>query len=310
MALTIDRIRELLFGRSGSPGDVYTKGSGGSITPVDPGTIGITDHGALTGLADDDHTQYAIDAGTSTTNGLVKFSNTDGRTLADTTLTSTGGGLYVPSNLSVDGNASVLGSLGVSGGTSGISTLPSWHVNGTLTGVIVANWSGTAGSGTAALAANRLYFMPLLIPARKPTIDQLLFEVTVVGTGSVNARIGMYAATSSTDWTPSGAPLADSGSIAVGATGGSTGVKTYSVSIQPNPGLMYWLAIGSSGAVTVRTIGSNGYYQMPVDPTNLSTRRYGLQVASWTYGTLPTSPTVTWLTSATVVPLLAVRCSA
>jgi hypothetical protein len=41
------------------------------------------DHGNIQGLTDDDHTQYALDAGTSVAENFVGFTNTDGRTLKD-----------------------------------------------------------------------------------------------------------------------------------------------------------------------------------------------------------------------------------
>ena len=50
----------------GTSGQVLTSGGDGSSpTWVDANTVGVTDHGALTGLSDDDHTQYALLAGRS-----------------------------------------------------------------------------------------------------------------------------------------------------------------------------------------------------------------------------------------------------
>lgn len=281
------------------------------LDPVDPATVGVTDHGALTGLGDDDHAQYALASNSSAAGAITYFLNSDTRTLRASAATINGSGAaQFTGNVTCDAALSVTGVGAFSAGVSGVSTIPAWHVNdGTLTGVTIANYTGASGFGTAALAANRLYFMPLLIPSRKPAIDQIMFEVTATAAGSASARIGIYSATSQTNWMPSGAPLDDSGDIAIGVTGGSTGVKTFSVTRSLNPGIMHWLAIGSDSTPTIRTIGTNGYYAMPADPTNLSTRRYGLQIASWTYGTLPTDPAAVWLTSATVVPLLAVRCS-
>ena len=47
-------------------GNIYVKGSGtGNTGWIDLGSSGATDHGALTGLSDDDHTQYALLAGRS-----------------------------------------------------------------------------------------------------------------------------------------------------------------------------------------------------------------------------------------------------
>lgn len=77
----------------------------------------ITDHGALTGLGDDDHTQYVKDAGTVTDNAIVRFNGTDGRTIQNSGVTIddsnnliTTGGIHVggtsdpgTDNLVVDG---------------------------------------------------------------------------------------------------------------------------------------------------------------------------------------------------------------
>lgn len=77
----------------------------------------ITDHGNLSGLGDDDHTQYVKDAGTVTDNAIVRFDGTDGRTIQgsdvivdDNNNLITTGGLHVggtsdpgTDNLVVDG---------------------------------------------------------------------------------------------------------------------------------------------------------------------------------------------------------------
>jgi len=81
------------------------------------GEGGVTDHGALTGLGDDDHTQYVKDAGTVTDNAIVRFNGTDGRTIQNSGVTIddsnnliTTGGIHVggtsdpgTDNLVVDG---------------------------------------------------------------------------------------------------------------------------------------------------------------------------------------------------------------
>ena len=75
------------------------------------------DHGNLTGLTDDDHTQYVKDAGTVTDNAIVRFNGTDGRTIQNSGVTIddsnnliTTGGIHVggtsdpgTDNLVVDG---------------------------------------------------------------------------------------------------------------------------------------------------------------------------------------------------------------
>lgn len=67
--------------------------TGSTVTITNPGGVagninlevsgsGV-DHGTLTGLSDDDHTQYMLDAGASTAGNLPSFTNTDGRTMQD-----------------------------------------------------------------------------------------------------------------------------------------------------------------------------------------------------------------------------------
>jgi hypothetical protein len=71
---------------------------------------------------------------------------------------------------------------------------------------------------TFAVTANTDYYAPFYVQT-PIVIDQLVCEVQTGVSG--NARIGFYRST--TDWQPSGAPLADSGNISTT----STGIKTY-----------------------------------------------------------------------------------
>ena len=49
--------------------------------------IVITDHGSLSGLADDDHTQYTKHPASSTDNAVVRWNGTDGRTIQNSLVT-------------------------------------------------------------------------------------------------------------------------------------------------------------------------------------------------------------------------------
>ena len=73
------------------------------------GVYGVTDHGALTGLSDDDHTQYVVPTRTPTTdNQLAKFSGTGGRTITNTTTTDDGSTVdFQAKNLKTTGNVNV-----------------------------------------------------------------------------------------------------------------------------------------------------------------------------------------------------------
>lgn len=64
--------------------------SGYALTTNGTGTLswaaaGVSDHGALTGLADDDHTQYLIDPGAVTDEAIVRWDTTSGRVVQDST---------------------------------------------------------------------------------------------------------------------------------------------------------------------------------------------------------------------------------
>lgn len=54
--------------------------------PVGGGEGGVTDHGDLTGLLDDDHTQYTKHPESSTDNAIVRWDGTGGRTLQNSSV--------------------------------------------------------------------------------------------------------------------------------------------------------------------------------------------------------------------------------
>lgn len=92
-----------------------------------------------------------------------------------------------------------------------------------------------------ALTAGRDYYFPWVTPV-PIIIDQLASEVTTSGGG--NMRIGIYAM--DTDWQPVGAPLADSGDIAV-----TQAVKTYT------PGTPLYLPRGRYAGVLNHSASSS-----------------------------------------------------
>jgi hypothetical protein len=57
---------------------LYIKDDGGTETNISSGTGGATDHGALTGLADDDHSQYLLVSGSRAMTGPLKLGTTSG----------------------------------------------------------------------------------------------------------------------------------------------------------------------------------------------------------------------------------------
>lgn len=61
------QLRDVDISNAGSGTDLYLlryEDASGKVKLVDPSTVGVTDHGALSGLTDDDHTQYLLATGT------------------------------------------------------------------------------------------------------------------------------------------------------------------------------------------------------------------------------------------------------
>jgi hypothetical protein len=118
---------EPTIGVSASGPDVFPK------TLVVGGGEGVADHGALTGLGDDDHTQYTLAPGTSVTNGsVVLWDGSGGRLLQDCGVTMDAVG-----NINTFGDI-VTSSGTISNGVGGISTVGNITVGGTVDGRDVA----------------------------------------------------------------------------------------------------------------------------------------------------------------------------
>lgn len=140
----------------------------------------------------------------------------------------------------------------------------------------------TAG-GTVAYTANRLVAIPFVVDAPF-RIDRLAFHCTLAGAGSA-ARVGIYASVNDArgDLYP-GALLVDGGSQAT--TG--TGLKTSTVSVDVEPGRLYWAAyVCSATAPTVRSLPVAALYPMLSGITGTGTAAgWGVYV-TFTYGSLP-----------------------
>lgn len=98
------------------------------------------DHGALTGLADDDHPQYVKDAGTVTDNAITRFDGTDGRTIQNS-------GATIDDN----NNLSTAGTLIANRGTDGevllkLSSLEIGRDDRTAAGAAYIDFHSSAGS--------------------------------------------------------------------------------------------------------------------------------------------------------------------
>lgn len=140
----------------------------------------------------------------------------------------------------------------------------------------------TAG-GTVAYTAGRLVAIPFVVDAPF-RIDQLAFHCTTAGAGSA-ARVGIYDSVDDTrgDLYP-GRLLVDGGSQST--TG--TGIKLSTVSVDVEPGRLYWAAyICSATAPTVRSLPVAALYPMLTGITGTGTAAgWGVYV-TYTYGALP-----------------------
>ncbi|QQS59860.1 hypothetical protein IPN35_03255 [Candidatus Peregrinibacteria bacterium] len=137
----------------GTSGQVLTSGGDGSApTWVDASTVGTTDHGALTGLTDDDHTQYALLAGRSGGQSLTGGTGvTDKLVLQGTSANGTSTAKALEVNVGNNGGTNALTVL--NSGNVGIgNTFPTdkLDVNGNMNFSGAGNiirFSGTNGGG-------------------------------------------------------------------------------------------------------------------------------------------------------------------
>lgn len=94
---------------------------------------------------------------------------------------------------------------------------------------------------TLALTASRIYFIPFIVPARV-TVTGLAINVTTAAAGT--AQVGIY---DSANFRPNSLL----GSVTNLDTG-TTGVKSGNVNVPLIPGRLYWVALATSAAATVR----------------------------------------------------------
>lgn len=156
---------------------------------------------------------------------------------------------------------------------------------------------------TGAPTANVLRAFPFIAPNRDASISQIAFNVTTLLAG--NARIGIYDTISNTNLYPDNC-LADSGNISTG----STGVKTFNCTIQTKPSALYWLAMVSSAAPTLRCAAvdsSSVPGLLPDDASMPTTRTLGLSVG-YVFTALPSKfPSSAAFINAIPIPVLAYR---
>ncbi len=168
----------------------------------------------------------------------------------------------------------------------------------------VANQGSALALTTGAPSANFLRAFPFIAPARGGRLDRIACNVTTLLAG--NLRIGVYKAVSDANIYPSDL-LADSGDI----SSGSATVKTYTVSLDLEPGALYWLAHVGSVAATLRCMAVGGVSSLLGMTSALSTApNVGYSVAH-AYAALPDPFTAGGVViTAVPIPALAYRFSA
>ncbi len=245
---------------------------------------GVTDHGLLTGLADDDHSQYVLASGArsgwpvpttaAAANGVPK-ADANGRIAKE----------WLP-EASIDDFQKA--------GTTNYTAL---YPAGATTGTALT---------AATLTANRLYAIPFLSPRRGAVIDQLSAYVTT-GVSSTNIRFGIYNNTSESALYPA-TLFYDAGAFTSTTTNQSRDATALSLTLEPSK--IYWCVIVSSGAPSVRGIAAGGgSYIMGVTATNVSAMTLGVY-STFTYAALPaTFPTTGFTASTASHPTLFYRYS-
>jgi hypothetical protein len=196
------------------------------------GVAGVSDHGALTGLADDDHTQYAL-AGAATSSRLtMATSSILGRTTA-----ATGAPEEITTGFGLDMSALVLRNTQ----PRSFPAQPCGYLSGGY-----YDFSQSATSTTArAVSANYLYLWPAFV---NWDVSPLEFgvNVTIAAATGKNMRIVIY------DSSSSGFPnikLWESASFLVDGTGykrNSTGLTT-----KLQAGTLYWIGVWPEGDTTI-----------------------------------------------------------
>lgn len=240
---------------------------------------GVTDHGLLTGLADDDHTQYVLANGTrsgwptpttaSAANGVPK-ADANGRISKD----------WLP-EASLDDFQK-----------AGTTNYTAFYAAGAMTGTALSNW---------ALTANRLYAIPFLSPRRGAVIDQLSAYVST-GVASTNIRFGLYNNKSESELYPD-TLFYDAGAFTSTTTNQSRDATGLALTLEPSK--IYWAVIVGNGTPSLRAVAAGGgSYIMGLTATNVSAPTVGLY-ATFTYGALPaTFPTAGFTANTNTHPTL------
>jgi hypothetical protein len=173
----------------------------------------------------------------------------------------------------------------------GITTYEAWHTSPK---------EGSALAG-AALTANRLYAMPLLVP-KAITLDQIGVYVSTLLAGA--ARLGIYSDNGNVY---PGSLVLDAGTIDTGATGAKKIAINQALS---TPGL-YWMTLVANAAPSIYCIPVAGVINILGHSNALGTAQNCGLYAAFTYAALPASfPASPTLITAAPIPAIFVRLSA
>lgn len=223
---------------------------------------GASDHGALTGLADDDHTQYAKRASNLSDLASAATARTNlglGTAAVQAASAFEAAGVAVPKSL-VDAKGDIIAAtaadtvarvqVGADGtvltadvaSAAGVkwATPAGGAADGgpTFASGWYAGWSGTAA--TVGSIEDRGHYVPIPVP-RSLTIDRIGIEVTSSATGSPTVRLGVYADANGVP----GALILDAGTV----DASTTGFKEITISQALTAGLV-WLACAQQGGTS------------------------------------------------------------
>ena len=137
---------------------------------------------------------------------------------------------------------------------------------------------------TKALVANRIFAMPFIAPARGGTLDELEVYVTT-GVAATNLRIGIYENNSEAGLYP-GTLLLDAGAF---TSTTNSQKRTASISQALTPGALYWFAVVSDGAPTIRGGSTNQAGHLLGTASSANTTWTTHLYATQTYGALPST---------------------
>lgn len=147
---------------------------------------------------------------------------------------------------------------------------------------------------TKALVANRIYAVPYVAPDRGGTLDALEVYVTT-GVAATNLRIGIYENAGEADLYP-GTLLLDAGAF---TSTTSNQKRTASISQALTPGALYWFAVVSDGAPTLRGVSNNACSHLLGTASSANTTYTSHLYANLTYGALPSTFPTAGATAAT-----------